>query len=82
MRVDPVPIVCSCAARANCPDCGGRVPQIATVRRLYVALKSMPCRCTRRWKKPTQNDDKEYEIIHKCSRCIALESYDAEIPPQ
>lgn len=42
---------------------------------LYTSLKSMPCRCLRRW----NNMQKEgYEVTKVCSRCTAIDAYDAQ----
>lgn len=41
---------------------------------LYVSLKSMPCRCTRRWNKMMKEG---YEQTHACSRCVAIDTYEA-----
>lgn len=41
--------------------------------RLYLPLKSSPCRCCYRWAKG------DTQRTHKCSRCVALELYDSVV---
>jgi hypothetical protein len=45
---------------------------------LATALRSSPCRCTRRWNKEKPDG---FEITHLCSRCVALHAYDNPGPP-
>ncbi len=40
---------------------------------LYAALKLTPCRCLKRW-----GNEGELVTIQACSRCIAIERYEAE----
>ena len=44
----------------------------SVAKRLYNALKLMPCRCQRRYTKT----DKGFEITHRCERCAATEEYE------
>lgn len=48
---------------------------------LYVPLKSSPCRCCQRFRKPTADNLSDTEVTHRCSRCIALAAYEAVVAP-
>jgi hypothetical protein len=44
---------------------------------MYVSLKAMPCRCLRKWNKEKKEG---YEITNVCSRCMAIDAYEAQVP--
>lgn len=46
---------------------------------LYASLKAMPCRCLRRWNREQKEG---YEITHVCSRCTAIDTYEAIVPQE